>query len=300
MFRRILIPLDGSPIADQALPLAKMFAVRFQSSVVLFQAIEFLGKRRPVQDTAADADDQLELSRTRALEYFETIERDFPGGLSVEHEVRVGSAATEILALAESAQVDLIVMVTHGSTGLQRWVYGSVADKVLSGSRLPILLVRASEAPHAMALTRRILVPLDGSALAERALAPALCLAKAFDAQVLLFRAQEPAPYVESAFGAGASEAALDEALGAMVEEYLTGQTRAVRSQGVRVSWVMKFGMAAEGILEVAQKHTVDVVVMSTHGRSGAGRWIMGSVADRVLRASQIPVLLIRSGAVVD
>lgn len=300
MFRRILIPLDGSSIAEQVLPLAKMFAVRFQSSVVLFQAIEPLSQRARVEGAASDADDQVELSRRRALEYLETIEHNFPVGLSVEHAVRVGSAATAILELAESAHIDLIAMATHGRTGLQRWVYGSVADKVLSGARLPILLMRASEAPHAIAPIRRILVPLDGSTLAEGALVPALRLATAFDAEMLLFRVCEPSTYLQNGLTSGTAAAALDEAVCTTVEEYLTEKTQEVRGQGVHVRWETQFGIAAENILDVAQKRAANLVVMSTHGRSGIGRWIMGSVADRVLRASRIPVLLIRSNAVVE
>ena len=224
----------------------------------------------------------------------------FPSGLAVEHEVRVGSAATAILELAESAHIDVIAMATHGRTGLQRWVYGSVADKVLSGARLPILLVRASEAPPAIASIRRILIPLDGSALAECALISALHLAKAFDAEMLLFRVWESSAYLQNGLAAGTAAVALDEALCAVVEEYLTEKTREARSQGVRVRWETQLGMAAENILDVAQKRAANLVVMSTHGRSGVGRWIMGSVADRVLRASQVPVLLIRSGTMVE
>ncbi len=94
--------------------------------------------------------------------------------------------------------------------------------------------------------------------------------------------------------------AAFDDALREMVEEYLNEKTQELQSQGVRVGWETRFGMAAEGILDIAQRRAVNLVMMSTHGRSGIGRWIMGSVADRVLRASRIPVLLIRSNAVLE
>jgi nucleotide-binding universal stress UspA family protein len=299
MFRRILIPLDGSPHAEQALPLAKLFAARFQSSVVLFQAIEPFSKRAH-EGGALAGDDLVELSRRQASQYLKTIGHSFPGGLAVEHEVGVGSAATAILELAESAHIDLIAMATHGRTGLQRWVYGSVADKVLSGARLPILFVRASEAPQAPVSIRRILVPLDSSTLAERALVVALQLAKTFDVEVALVRVCEPSAYLQDGIAAATSSAALDEAVRVTVEEYLTEKTQEVRSQGVRVRWETQFGVAAERILDAAQKQAASLVVMSTHGRSGIGRWILGSVADRVLCASRIPMLLIRSNAVVE
>jgi nucleotide-binding universal stress UspA family protein len=297
MYQRILIPLDGSPIAEQVLPLAKMLVVRFSSSVVLFQAIQPIGKGAPVEDAALHADDQVELWRRQAVEYLEGIAQGFPWGIAVQPEVRIGLPAPAILEFAESAHSDLIAMATHGRTGVQRWAYGSVADKVLSGGRLPVLLVRASEAPHTIASIRRILVPLDGSALAERALIPAQYLAQAFNAEVLLFRVQEPSAYGQGEPAAGVYAAAFDDSLRAMVEEYLTEKTQEMRSRDMRVSWETQFGMPADGILDVAQKRAVNLVVMSTHGRSGVGRWIMGSVADRVLRASRIPVLLIRSNA---
>ncbi len=99
----------------------------------------------------------------------------------------------------------------------------------------------------------------------------------------------------------GAYTTAFDDAIrGTAAEEYLSGKAREVQGQGLRVNWETQSGLVAESILDVAQKHAANLIVMSTHGRSGVGRWVMGSVADRVLRASQIPVLLIRSGAVVQ
>lgn len=300
MYQRILIPLDGSPIAEQVLPLANMLVVRFQSSVVLFQAIPPITPQVQVGDAAFDTDDQVERLQRQALAYLETIEQGFPQVISVQHAVRVGLPAKAILEFVESAHIDLLAMVTHGRIGLQRWVYGSVADKILSSARLPILLVRASETPHSLASIRRILVPLDGLTLAERAVIPARHLANAFDADVLLLGVQEPSTYVPDGLAAGMSTAALDDAVRAMVTDYLTEKTHEMCRQGVRVGWTTEFGLVAEGILDVAQKQAVNLVVMSTHGRSGLGRWIMGSVADRVLRASQIPVLAIRSNAVLD
>ncbi len=282
MYQRILVPLDGSSIAEQALPLAKMLAVRFQSSVVLFQDIQ----------VKSHTDKSIDQLQKQALGYLETIRQRFPTDISIERETRVGLPAAAILEFAESAHIDLIAMATHGRTGLQRWHYGSVADKVLDGARLPILLVRASETPSATAPIKQILVPLDGSELAKRALMPAQHLAQAFDAELLLVRVQEPS-YAQG--GLEMSMAAFDEALGRMVQGYLAEQTQQLKSHGVRARWETHFGMAAEGILDVAQKCAVNLIVMSTHGRSGIGRWIMGSVADRVLRASRIPVLLIRS-----
>jgi nucleotide-binding universal stress UspA family protein len=296
MYRRILIPLDGSPIAEQVLPLARMFVVHFQSSVVLFEAVEPIANRARVQGAALRAQEQSDRSRTQALEYLEKTLHDFPAGVSVEREVRVGSPAAAILDFAESAQVDLIAMATHGRTGLQRWVYGSVAEKVLSGAQHPLVLVRARENPPPLTRIKRILVPLDGSELSERALGPVRNVATAFAAEVLLLQVMELAAYPVDGLSMGVYTSAVDDAVRESTEEYLSQTARRLQLQGVHVRWQAQWGQVTQAILDTAQKEAANLIVMCTHGRSGAGRWIMGSVADRVLRASHIPVLLIRSG----
>ncbi len=294
MYRRILVPLDGSPLAEQALPFAKMFAWGFQATAVLFQAIPPIRETLRVDGEVFPVDEQMELLRWQAREYLESVHKDFAAaGIAAEREIRVGAPAPTILDLIESTGIDLIVMATHGRTGVGRWVYGSVADKVLHGARVPLLLVRASEQPVAPQPLTRVLVPLDGSELAERALEPARQVAEAFDAEVLLFRAwamplygmEEPLNVVES----------LERAVRANADDYVTHSTCQLQAQGMRVRGETQGGTAAESILEQAQHAKASLIVMSTHGRSGVSRWVMGSVADRVLRASSIPVLLIRA-----
>ena len=295
MYQHILIPLDGSPIAEQALPLAKLLSARLSSSVVLFRAVQPIGKSLHRQDAAVHADDQVKRLRSEALEYLGVIEHGFPAGTAIQREVRIGSPAATILKFAESDHIDLIVMAMRNRTGLQRWVYGSVTDQVLSGTRLPILLVPASQVPHAIASIRRILVPLDGSALADCALLPAQHFAQTFDAEILLLRVHEPSPYVQGDLTVATSRSELDDALQVMIDAYLNEKTQELHSRGIRARCEIPFGMAAESILDAAQRHAVSLIVMSTHGRAGIERLIAGSVANRVLRASRIPVLLVRS-----
>lgn len=301
MYDRILIPLDGSPVAEQVLPLAKMIAARFQSSAVLLRVIEPLHERLRVDGETLSTEDQIELLRTSAMDYLTTVLHTFTAAaIPAQVKIRVGAAAPEILQFAESAHVELIAMATHGRTGPQRWVYGSVADKVLSSASVPVLLVRASETPPAFAPLTRILVPLDGSALAERALIPASQWAKAFAAEILLLRVWQPSVYAHDGFTGGLSLVELDDALQRAAEEYLRQKTRELEAQGVRVRWAAQLGSVADRILEAAEKRGANLIVMSTHGRSGIGRWVMGSTADRVLRTSSIPVLLVRSGTAVE
>lgn len=301
MFKRMLIPLDGSPTAEQVLPWAKTIAARLSSTVMLFQAIEPVRDELMVNGERLGAEDQVELVRSSALTYLKTLRQDFAGtSLVTECHVGAGAPAEAILEFAEMAHVDLIAMATHGRTGMQRWVYGSVADKVLSSALHPVLLVRATEQPLKPATVSRILVPLDGSGLAERALVPAKQLAEAFGAELVLFRAWQRWVYMLDAYPTGTSMVMMDEQVRGIAEDYLKRQTQQIASQGLRVCSEAQPGPAADWILATADKYRADLIVMSTHGRTGVGRWMMGSVANRVLSVSPIPVLLCRSGAVLQ
>ena len=294
MYRRILVPLDGSPLAEQVLPLAKMFAARFKATVVLFQSVVPIHETLRAESEIFQADEQTELVRRRTCEYLESIQHDFAAaGITAEREVRVGAPAPSILDFVEQAEIDLIAMTTHGRTGVLRWVYGSVADKVLHGARVPLLLVRASEQPATPQPPTRILVPLDGSALAECALAPARQVAAESDAEVMLLRVWETPLYGPE--DSPVVMEALEQAVSANAQEYITHATCQLQAQGLPVRGEAKNGAVAESILEQAQAAAADLIVMSTHGRSGIGRWVMGSVADGVLRGASVPVLLIRA-----
>jgi len=295
MYRHILVPLDGSLLAEQALPLAKMLAARFAATVTLFQAIVPIREHLHMGHEAAETPEQIELRRSRAATYLEKARADMiAAGITTKAEVRVGAAATAILEFAESAGVDMITMSTHGRTGLLQWAYGSVADKVLQGSHVPLLLVRVSDKPAAPQPPKRILVPLDGSALAELALDPAQSLAAAFDSEVLLFRSWDiPATGLDeipvSVLDAWQKSARSD------AEEYLASVVHRLQEQGLRARAETQEGAPVESILEEATASAASLIVMSTHGRSGVTRWVLGTTADRVLRSSSVPVLLMRA-----
>ncbi len=294
MYRRILIPLDGSTLAEQVLPWAKMLAVRSKATIVLIQAIPHLHGPLRVDGEVIQVDEQTEMLQMRAHEYLEEVCKELGNAhIPAASEVRVGAPAPAILEFAEGSGIDLIAMTTHGSTGVLDWVYGSVADKVLHGAHVPVLLVRASDPPAASGPLKRILVALDGSELAERALEPARQLAVDFDAELSLLRVWErplygieDSPSVMEALERSSREGA---------EHYITVAAQRLRAQGARVRGATTSGPVAPGILEQAQTLAADLIVMTTHGRSGLGRWVMGSVADGVLRAAMVPVLLIHA-----
>ena len=296
MYRRILIPLDGSALAEQVLPLAQIFAARFNASVVLFQAIPSVHESLRVDGQVLQVDEQTELLRGQAREYLEKICKDFAAAhIPAVSEVRVGAPAPAILEFAEGAEIDLIAITTHGRAGVLRWVYGSVADKLLHGAHVPLLLLRAREEPVAPQSFTRLLVPLDGSPLAEEALAPARQMAAAFGAEMLLLRVWE----VAAVGFDNLPVSVLDEwerRARAIAGSYVERVTQELQGQGMRVRAETQGGAAAERILQMAQRAQANLIVMSTHGRSGLSRWVMGSVADGVLRAATVPVLLIRAG----
>jgi nucleotide-binding universal stress UspA family protein len=298
VYKRILVPLDGSALAEQAVPVAKTLAVQLKSHVMLFQAIRPIEDVLHVDGKALFVDEQADILRGQAMRYLSPISKMLAQAeVSVERRTLMAQPAQAICELAESARMDLIVMATHGRGGIQRWVYGSVADKVLHGSQTPLLLVRAHEHPLPFEPLKRIVVPLDGSPLAESALRHAQTLAQAFAAELWLFYVRDASRYAEWGF----TEDLMGELLrgtGETMNEYLDRMARELRDAGLRARWEMNTGLSVVSlIIEAAQAHQADLIVMSTHGLSGIQRWALGSVADRVLRAATMPVLLIRSSA---
>jgi len=179
-------------------------------------------------------------------------------------------------------------MATHGYGGLRRWALGSVTDRVVHTATVPVCVVRSAAhvAPGEHALTR-ILVPLDGSDLARQALPLAIELAKRASAELVVLRAVEPHTQYASLLIMQRTQAARD--LHALAAE--------LRQQQVVVTPMVVVGSATEAIVDAAAQRGVDLIVMATHGYGGLQRWALGSVADKVLQAAPIPILLVRARA---
>jgi nucleotide-binding universal stress UspA family protein len=198
-------------------------------------------------------------------------------------------------AIADQEGADLIAMTTHGRSGFARWVTGSVADKVLRTSRRPVLLVHAREEspasqPHELEI-KRILVPLDGSALGESVLPFVQDLAVSLNASLVLLNVVVPTVELSATF-LPASTSILGE-LQAGAKEYIGGVAKRVQESGVSVEASVVVGHAAEAILDMAGQTSADLIALSTHGRSGPARWILGSIADAVIRHADGPCLVI-------
>lgn len=271
-WKRLLVPLDGSARAEAALPYAHAVAWATGAEVALLMAVPLAGAHGL---TAAEAATYLD-ARAAPL-------RD--AGVRVSSRVLDGDPADVILEQAEWLDAAAVVMATHGRGGVQRLMAGSVAARVLGEARRPLLLVRplAHRGPAGIA---RIVVPLDGSPLAEAALAPAVELAAAAQATLTLLRV-EPA-------GHGHAESSSVERNPRLVADGLyLAEVRARLPEQLRIEAMVLHGVPSTVLPEVLAGEGVDLVAMSTHGRSGLRRAVLGSVADKVVRAG-VPVLLIR------
>lgn len=304
MLRRVIVPLDGSPVAEMVLPVVERLSGLLQTRVVLVRIIVPLAggiEMAGVDDTALAA---AQSAAERAAEdYLQGIaERLRRSGLAVETRVLVGAVAETIVAAAEAA--DLIAMSTHGEGGLGRWAFGSDADKVVRAAQVPVLLVRADSAVAAepvMPPIRRILVPLDGSPLAELALPLASYLARQAGARLLLMQGcalAQMSLISQVAYLTGLVPERLLAEAEKRARLYLEQQAQRVSRQGVEAAIVLRDEpVAAEAVLAAVADQQAELIIMTTHGHGGLKGWVLGSVANRILQEAAVPVLLIRAQA---
>jgi nucleotide-binding universal stress UspA family protein len=214
-------------------------------------------------------------------------------GLAVTCEIAIGRPDEQIIAVAAGEPANLIAMASHGYSRLRRWTLGSVADKVAHGAPVPVFLVRGAEpVPAAPEALRRILVPLDGSSLAKQALPHAIDLALHAHAELILLQAVAPVveayPYPRLPLG-------ILNLLRDLAQQELNAIAERLRQYPISVAPLATLGYPAQVILDTAQQRDADMIVMATHGAGGLRRWLLGSVADKVLHSSTIPLLLVRA-----
>ena len=293
MLTTILLPLDGSPLAERALTYAATLARPSGSRIVLVKAVQ--AHTLPGVDPS---NAQIEVT-SRAEEYLKTAAaRLSASDIEAECHVYYDDPIPAILDAATRQKADLIVMSTHGRGGLSRMLYGSVADQILRRATLPVLLV-PSIVEHAWPAEGplSLLVPLDGSGLATEALQAAELLTGSFGSRLTLLRVVEPAAY--PLYGEGYAYVPYDEeAEIAEAQRYLDSQAAQLSVRGAPVDTDVVVGDPARAIGEVARSKNVDVVVMATHGHGGLSRLILGSVATATLRHTTAPLLLMRPSAV--
>ena len=304
MFKKLMVPLDGSKTAESALPYARALAERMEADVELLGVIDLTEISANASAATAVLSNNLR-SSGRPDQYLTQIAKSFPR-IRTRCRVEQGTAAEVIVDAAAADKDTLIVMASHGRSGIRRWLLGSVAEKVLRGASNPLLLIRASEekAPtDGQAPFGSIVVPLDGSELGELALVPAVELAQSLKIEIVLARAYElPATSYCRADDFPSSAAAFIPSYAELVEEtsreareYIDLKMKELRSQGLaQIRSQVLEGAPAEKIMDLACNTKDSLIVMCTRGRSGLKRWVLGSVTEKIVHHSSGPVLVVR------
>jgi nucleotide-binding universal stress UspA family protein/predicted transcriptional regulator len=296
MARTIVIPLDGSNLAEQAVPLGAAIAKGLGASLTLVRVVPW--PEIPV-DALGKGFASPELSRRllaaehqSAEEYLRRQQAAWSTeGLTVSTVIRDGLTTDAIHDVADELGAYAIVMGSHGRGGARRFILGSVAQRLLQEATIPVLLVREGSSVQAAAL-RHILVPLDGSKLAELAIKRARDIL-APDGILVLERVVEPIHDILDY----SNELIVDEVATSENEaeatSYLERLSKSLKEDGTRSEYHVVRGRPSSEIVVSSHKNAVDAIVMTTHGRTGTKRWLIGSVADEVFRTSDLPVLLI-------
>lgn len=306
MYTKMLVPLDASELAAASFAYAKEIAARLALDVILLH-VHGAEERAPASPLEADIKHKAELVKRQSEEVREKIGIK-PGGKAIQArgEVAIGSPAEQIIRCAAENNVDLILMATHGRSGVKRLVMGSVADEVLRASNVPVWLVRPglpTEVVYEQWPGKTILVPLDGSELAETAFPHIEALANqqgTGKVDVILLRIctrPMPPPAADYTYTTLPEEYMQVELARrkqvarkylAEIEGQLTGKAFAVRSEVLE-------GRPAEQIVEYANANPPNLIVMSTHARSGLQRLAHGSVATYVLQKANSPIVIVKT-----
>lgn len=299
MFKNVLIPLDGSPLAERILAYLPTFVSPKESQITLLRVLDV--HQYYAFTTAPEIampPNLIDLYFQEAESYLQAIKNQLrQEGYQVHAHVASGEIAATICNVAENQAVDLVAMTTHGRSGFSRWMLGSVADRVVRKAKQPVWLVRPETELPASGKIRRILLPLDGSSLAEQALPYAHMLAQKNRAEIHLLRSVQTITYVadDMAYVDMAYHQELQKQSKENAKSYLQEiQTRLEATDISSQVHVFSYSPAS-AIIQTGENENIDLIVMSTHGRGGISRWVFGSVADKVLHSTPHPLLLIRA-----
>lgn len=294
MYEKILVPLDGSELSQIVIPYVEEISSGTKSEIILLRVEE------------ADEANATEVRRSYLERMAKSIttQTGFKGD-AIHCEIMRGHPAEEILNYAEKKNVDLIAMSTHGRSGVRRWLLGSVASKVIGAASAPVLAVRAraqkNVAPKGW-LKSKIVAPLDGSKLAELVLRHVSYLGAEKGSEVVLIRAyQEPeVPSDRSAAIKPSWEEYRKQVIAISHDEaanYLNAQKKTLDQKKLKVSTELVMGDPANEIIKFAEGKDIDLVALTTHGRSGIGKFLYGSVAAKLIHTLPVPILLINARA---
>src|SRR5215472_3053093 len=324
MFKRILVPLDGSELAERAIPVAARIARASDGTIVFVRVVlppvEF-GTYSVEQEHVIDLKPSAYEKRLAEAESYllsiANMHADVLAGIATEIDITTGAAAPTIFSTARLEEMDLIVLYSHGETGLKRWVFGSVAQQAVRHSPVPVLVLhehglplRVPDAAHPL----RILVPLDGSALAETALEPAIELLKTWTGapaegggELHLQQVVDVPPAYGKFRGRAYVTDGLLEEVKHQAQTYVEtvadrlragslAESQVILTSGISVKTdvvgtIVRLAEQAENAEETGG---YDLIAMATHGRSGLLRLVMGSVTEHILGATKLPLLMVR------
>jgi nucleotide-binding universal stress UspA family protein len=276
MIERIVVPLDGSLTAEAILPQIRRLLYRNDSEVILVRAVE-----PPfVENAITLAEAQIGAAREYVLGQQERLEK---AGVRVSHVVRLGSPSGVILDVVEERKATMVAMATHGASGLQRFLFGSVAEAVIRRCPVPVLVVRpfwtydlVPPVETARRPIRNLLLPLDGSDRSLESLPGVMEFADLFEARIVLLRVLEKGEAEEEA------------------RRQMQAVVRTIEKEGVETLMIVESGNPVEEILKAVRFREIDLIAMATHGRTGILRASAGSVTEEVLRKVTVPMLVTR------
>ena len=283
MYGKILVPLDGSELAEAALQYSAVLATKLHSRIIVFSVCNE-GER---------------IERPLKL-YLDKVTEDlYNQGIETISELSYGNPADQIIDFAEKANADLVVMSSHGHGGTSRWRFGGVSSKVMNESYIPLLLIRTSIAttPPPVTYPTRILVPLDGSELSEISLQHAIGLAAIGSTEIVLFRVDDPTELDTLHHNTRSEKHTTAENRNGREQEirdYLARLKSDLGTEGVLVHTESTNDKPAEGIIKYAESHEISMIAITSHGSSQQQYWAFGSVANKVVQGTSRPILLSR------
>jgi nucleotide-binding universal stress UspA family protein len=298
MYSKLLIPLDGSKTAESVLTFVNILQDTPRIPIELLAVIDISQMTMNIAaDKARYLDKFIAEGERTSEEYLRRVAASLKG-FDVQFTVERGKPADVIIERAAAVAGTMISMATHGRSGVNRWLLGSVAEKVLRGTNCPLFLVRAdADDSTAARSVSSIVVPLDGSAIAESILPAAVEMTRRLSAEIVLFRGYElPASAYYGSEDYLPNYDELKKQVKAEAQDYLNDQAQALNAKGLsRVKTAVAEGLAADEIIRCAREHPNSLLAMCTHGRSGVQRWVLGSVTETVVRHAPGPVLVQRA-----
>jgi len=287
--KKILVPLDGSAVAEEILVHVEMLARQSGAAVILMRVVPFLWPSEHVH--VREMGDKMD---KEASDYLFTIETHLvEKGLEASVSVHEGNVPEVICDTAREKGVDLIAISTHGHGGVKRWALGSVTSKVMQASPVPLLVHRSTGEQVMEVHCKNVLIPIDGSLFAESIFPQARFIVELFNAKVWFLSVIT----LPGGFSVLKKEVhTIEDQVAKNIKHYYSSmESRFQEDQTTNYEVVIRKGDPAEAICAFADEKEIDFIAMSTHGRGGLSRWALGSVTDKVLHCSQKPVLLVRA-----